>query len=251
MTTIASAAAIAEVAALLGDPARASMIAALMGGRALTAGELALQAGVTAQTASGHLARLTEVGLLAQERQGRHRYFRIASREVAQAVEALTLLAAAGPARYRPPGPADRALRTARTCYDHMAGRLGVALADSLVARRHVLLADGAASVTDEGERFLAALGLDLSGGGTTRRPLCRACLDWSERRHHLAGRLGAALLTLGLDSGWVKGAPEGRVLTITRAGERAFADHFGVAADGHGDLAFRREVPEIRVHPP
>jgi len=230
MSNIASGNAVAEIAALIGDAARANILLALMDGRALTAGELAWHASVSAQTASGHLARLVDSRILTMEKQGRHRYFRIATPDVAQAMEVLMALAAVGPKRYRPAGPKDLALRRARTCYDHIAGRLGVALADTLRARGFVVLADGAAEVTAAGLRHFHDLGVALPG--TASRPLCRTCLDWSERRPHLAGRLGAALLDHALGQGWVVRAPETRALVVTRAGERDLVVGFGLPPD-------------------
>lgn len=229
MTSIASANTVAEIAALIGDPARANILTALMDGRALTAGELAWHAGITAQTASGHLAKLADGRLIAMEKQGRHRYYRLATAEVAQTLEALMALAAAGPRRYRPAGPKDESLRTARTCYDHLAGRLGTALADSLAARGGVVLADGAATVTPAGIAALRAFGVELETGGRSARPLCRACLDWSERRAHLAGRLGAALCRRSFELGWVERIRDSRALTVTPAGRLGFKDLFGV----------------------
>ena len=221
-------AALAGVASLLGDVGRASMMVALTDGRALTAGELARYAGVTPQTASGHLAKLVDLRLVAVERQGRHRYHRLASPDVAAAVEMLMAVAAVGPTRHRPAGPRDEALRAARTCYDHLAGRLGVALADGMRERGFIVLGDGAASVTEAGRAALADLGIDL--GGPDSRPPCRACLDWSERRLHVAGRLGAALLDRSLALGWVRRRTGERAVTVTEAGRRGFAATFGVA---------------------
>lgn len=232
MTNFASGNAIAGVAALIGDAARANILSALMGGRALTAGELARHAGVTPQTTSGHLARLADAELIALEKQGRHRYYRLASPEVANAIHALTVVAAAGPRRHHPIGPRDEALRTARTCYDHLAGRLGVALADRLCERGHVTIADGAGLVTEEGARFLADFGIGLAAEGRSRRPLCRTCLDWSERRHHLAGQLGAALLDRLFTLKWVARIPESRALAVTNAGQRGLADVFQLPPD-------------------
>jgi DNA-binding transcriptional ArsR family regulator len=157
----ASANTVAEIAAAIGDPARAAMLVALMDGRARTAGELAAVAGVAAPTASGHLARMIEAGLVAGERQGRHRYVRLVDPGVAAALESLMVVAAAAPARHRPLGPTDVALREARTCYDHLAGRLAVALADALVRRGAVVVADGAAIVTDAGRSFFCDFGVD------------------------------------------------------------------------------------------
>lgn len=232
MTNIASGNAIAEVAALIGDLTRANMLTALIDGRALTAGELAIHAGVTAQTASGHLARLLEGRMVVVERQGRHRYYRLASGDIAQAIESLMTVAAAGPKRYRPPGPKDAGLRLARSCYDHIAGRLGVVLAERLSERGHVHLSDGAGIITRTGTTFLTELGVDLDAPSRTRRPLCRTCLDWSERRPHLAGRLGAALFDRLLDLKWIARIPDSRALWITAAGERGFAMTCGIRPD-------------------
>ncbi|PWC43187.1 ArsR family transcriptional regulator [Azospirillum sp. TSO22-1] len=221
---------LAEVAAAIGDTARANILAALMDGRALTAGELAWHAGVSAPTTSGHLARLRQAGLVAEERQGRHRYHRLAGPEVAHALEALMAVAASGPPRHRPTGPRDEALRAARTCYDHLAGRLGVGLADALQARGHVVIADGAGSLTEAGGRFLSgALGIDLAAA-RSGRPLCRTCLDWSERRPHLAGRLGAALCARCFELGWIEPVRDSRAVAVTEAGRRGFAEAFGLA---------------------
>jgi DNA-binding transcriptional ArsR family regulator len=227
MSNLVSGTAIAGVASLIGDVARANVLAALMGGRALTAGELARHAGVTAQTTSGHLAKLIDLRLLAVQRQGRHRYYRLASLDVAQVLEALMAVAAGGPARHRPTGPRDEALRAARTCYDHLAGRLGVGIAAALCARGHVELADGVGAVTEAGRGFLAEFGIETDARGG--RPLCRACLGWSERRPHLAGRLGAALLDRLLTLGWLDRVPDSRAMTVTAAGRRGFALTFEI----------------------
>jgi len=224
-------AAMAEIAALAGDPARASMLHALMDGRALTATELAHAAGVAPQTASGHLGQLTRAGLLAVQRQGRHRYHRLASPEVARLLEALLLLAAEtrGPQRARASGPRDEKMRAARTCYDHLAGRLGVGIADALTARGFVEFAEEAGLVTEAGERFLSGLGISMEAPARTSRPLCRTCIDWSERRPHLAGRLGAAICAHCLERGWVRRRADGRALDITPAGGLAFREVFGL----------------------
>lgn len=216
---------IAMVAALLGDPARANMLTALLAGQALTAGELAREAGVTPQTASSHLARLEAGGLIIGRRQGRHSYFTLSGDDVAGVLEGLMSLAArTGHARARP-GPKEPALRRARVCYDHLAGDLGVAMLDGLVARGHL---DAGLAPTPDGERFLAGLGIDLAPLRAGRRPLCRGCLDWSVRRSHLAGALGAALLTRIYALGWARRVEGERVVTFTPAGERAFASTFG-----------------------
>lgn len=232
MIRIASANTIAEIGRLVGDAARANMLSALMDGRALTAGELAARAGISPQTASGHLAKLTEADLIRLERQGRHRYFRIASTEVAEAIGALMVVAATGPRRHHPIGPRDEALRLARTCWDHMAGRLAVALTERLCEAGHLATTDGAALVTDRGRRFFCDFGIDLDAPGGSRRPLCRTCLDWSERRHHVAGRLGAALLDRFIGLGWVARTSGSRALRLSGAGENGLATRFGLAAD-------------------
>jgi DNA-binding transcriptional ArsR family regulator len=226
----------AQVASLAGDPARAGMLHALMDGRALTASELAQVAGITAQTASGHLARMADVGLLSVEKQGRHRYHRLASPAVAQMIESIMQVASG----LQPPrsslsvGPRDVALRTARTCYDHLAGRLGVALADALVAGGYAELANDAGLVTEPGLRFLDRIGIDVESltarrGKRGARILCRPCLDWSERRAHLAGAVGAALCTHSLEHGWVRRIPGTRAVAVTPKGQRVFHDEFGV----------------------
>lgn len=232
MTNQACGLTIAAIAALIGDVARANILSALMSGKALTATELAWHAGVSAPTTSGHLAKLLDGQLISVEKQGRHRYFRLASPAVAEALEGLSHLAATGPARHRPTGPKDLAMRHARTCYDHMAGRLAVALTDALAARGLIILEDGAGLVTEDGRGFFADFGIDLDPTPKSARPLCRTCLDWSERRMHLGGRLGASLLSRSLERGWVRTIKESRALDITRAGERGFADTFGVAMD-------------------
>ncbi len=227
LTNLATGTALAEIASLMGDVGRANMLVALMDGRALTAGELSRHAGVMPQTASGHLAKLADLRLVIMERQGRHRYYRLASTDVAGAIEALMALAGASPTRHRPVSPRDEALRAARTCYDHLAGRLGVALAERLQARGHLVMSDGGCAVTDNGRTFFHAFEIDLDSGST--RPLCRTCLDWSERRPHIAGRLGAALLERALALGWIKRQADGRAVTVTQAGRSGFAQSFDV----------------------
>ncbi|HEY8564324.1 MAG TPA: helix-turn-helix transcriptional regulator [Beijerinckiaceae bacterium] len=223
---------LAGIAALIGDPARANMLFALMAGRALTAGELAYAAGISASTASGHLAKLKAARLTAEERQGRHRYHRLASPDVAQAIEGLMNIAAAGAPRQPRTGPRDEAMRAARTCYDHLAGRLGTALADSLAERGHVVIGgDGTGLVTEAGSGFLADFGIDLAASGA-RRPLCRTCLDWSERRPHFAGRLGTALRDRSLALGWIAPVKDSRAVAVTQAGRRGYAEAFGIRAD-------------------
>lgn len=219
----------AAVAALLGDPARANILTALMDGRALTAKELAFAAHVSPQTTSGHLARLTDANLLTVEKQGRHRYFRLASPLVGQMLE--SVMAVAGPEPGRPIAwRGGEALRTARTCYDHLAGRLGVALADSLTEAGHVALSQDGGEVTERGHAFLSDFGAEPVAG---KRVFCRPCLDWSERRPHIAGRLGAALACRCLDLGWIERQRDSRAVTITPVGGRGFADTFGIRLTG------------------
>lgn len=232
MSNVASGNTIAEVAALIGDAARANMLSALMGGQALTAGELSWHAGVTAQTTSGHLAKLTAAGLIVLAKQGRHRYYRLASAEIAQMLQALMVVAAAGPKRHHPIGPRDQALRLARTCYDHMAGRLALALADSVRASGYVVLTGEAALVTDSGMRFFAQFGLDLTPAPPSKRLLCRTCLDWSERRPHLAGHLGAELLLRLFDLGWISRVADSRALRISRNGAIGLTSTFRLPTD-------------------
>ena len=219
------------VAALVGDQARANMLTALMTGRALTASELAHEAGVTPQTASSHLAKLEAGSLIEQEKQGRHRYFRLADPDVAGMLEGLEGLAArAGHMRLRT-GPKDPALRRARVCYDHLAGDLGVQMLDSMKKQRLLRQRKHEIELTPEGERFLTrTLQISAEALAHPRRPLCKACLDWSERRHHLAGTLGAALLTRFTELKWAArdAAPGSRVVNFTRNGEKRFAALFG-----------------------
>ena len=220
---------IAEIAALVGDPARANMLSALMDGRALSAGELAFAAHVTPQTASAHLSRLVAARLLAAEKQGRHRYFRLASAEVARMIEEISAVAVACAPRYRPAWMRDEGLRSARTCYDHLAGRLGVALAATLVERRHVLLDEDGGAVTDEGAKFFDDLGLDLAAMSGGRRRFCRPCLDWSERRPHLGGAVGAALARRCFALGWIERVRDSRAVAVTASGRDGFRIRFGV----------------------
>ncbi len=226
---------IAQVAALAGDPARAAMLHELMDGRALTASELARVAGITPQTASGHLAQMTAAGLLTVEKQGRHRYHKLASAAVAQMMESIMQVAADRPplAQRLSVGPRDAAMRAARTCYDHLAGRLGVAITDAMVDNGYLELAPDAGLVTESGVKFLASIGIDTGKlaarrGKSSGRVPCRPCLDWSERRPHLAGAVGAAICQHCFDNGLVRRVAETRVLTITPKGQRVFRERFG-----------------------
>jgi DNA-binding transcriptional ArsR family regulator len=222
---------IAMVAALVGDPARSNMLTALMTGRALTASELAHEAGITPQTASSHLAKLEAGALIEQEKQGRHRYYRLTDSDVADVLEGLAGLAArAGHMRLRT-GPKDPALRRARICYDHLAGDLGVQMLEGMKKQQLLRQRKQELELTAEGERFLEeALQLSAETLAHPRRPMCKACLDWSERRHHLAGTLGAAMMRRFTELKWAARdpAPGSRVVNFTRTGEKRFAALFG-----------------------
>jgi DNA-binding transcriptional ArsR family regulator len=221
---------IAEVAALVGDPARASMLCALLGGRALTATELAHAAGVSPQTTSGHLAKLHAASLLGLMKQGRHRYYRLAGPHVAQMLEGIMNVALLGPPRFQPKTRLDEQMRHARTCYDHFAGTLGVGLADRLTERELLVLGDEAGEVTPAGLDFLGKLGVDLAAARARRRVFCRPCLDWTERRPHIGGAVGAALALRCFDLKWVERVRDSRALRITPAGRRGLMEHFALA---------------------
>ncbi|MQQ08932.1 helix-turn-helix domain-containing protein [Epibacterium sp. SM1979] len=218
---------IARIATLIGDPARANMLVELMGGKALTAGELSRVAGVTQQTASSHLTKLVDGGLLQTVKQGRHKYFALASDEVAGVLEALMGVAAkSGHFRTRT-GPRDAALRKARVCYNHLAGDMGTRLYDGLMAQGHLCKTDDGPILTDTGAALMRDFGIDLDALSRKRAPLCRDCLDWSERRAHLAGSLGRALLTRMEELDWLTRSAGSRVLTFSDKGETAFAATF------------------------
>lgn len=220
---------IVAIAALIGDHARAAILTALMTGAALTASELAAEAGVTKQTASAHLAKLTDARLVAMERQGRHRYFRLADRDVADLLESLMGVAfRTGATRVRA-SPREPALRHARVCYDHLAGDVGVQLFEALLARGWLGQAQDRVAPTARGARELAALGIDVGALATARRPLCRTCLDWSVRRPHLAGALGAALFERMLERKWARRVAGSRVVQFSPAGRAALRTHFAI----------------------
>lgn len=229
---------LAALAGLLADTTRAEFCLALLDGRAWTAGELARHAGVAASTATEHLNLLTAGGLLAEERQGRHRYVRLAGEEAAELVERLAALAPrrAEPARTLSSANRDRALARGRTCYDHLAGTLGVAITDAMTDRG-LLSWDAGLALTGEGSHWLAGLGITVPR--PTRRPPVRSCLDWTERRPHLAGSVGAALCELAFSSGWIRRIGSGRAVALTEPGSRALGAQLGIALEpapaGHG----------------
>ena len=221
---------IAEIAALAGDPARANILSALLDGRAMTATELAYAAHVTPQTTSAHLAKLTEAGLISATPSGRHRYFRLGSAKIAQMLESIAAVAIDSRPRFRPLSRQAAALRDARVCYDHLAGRLGVAVADAMVRRGYIVLEDEGGHLTDAGMRYLAGLGIDLFDPVLQRRRhLCRACLDWTERQPHIGGAVGAALAERWLAMGWIARAKDSRAVTLTPEGERGLRDSLGL----------------------
>jgi DNA-binding transcriptional ArsR family regulator len=227
---MAAAANLVEVAALVGDVARATMLNALMDGRALTSSELAYAARISRPTASGHLGKLVTARLLTVTQKRRNRYFRIASPSVARMLESIKAVAAIElPARHRPVSAEDDAVRFARTCYDHLAGFIGVAVTDALVKKRCLELSDEGAALTPAGRRFLIQFGARLELPPNTRRIFCRACLDWSERRYHVAGLVGAAICERCIELGWLVRQRDSRALRLTPSGQRGFLKTFGI----------------------
>ena len=231
---------IAEIAALVGDPARATMVSALLDGRALTASELAFSARITPQTASAHLAKLTEAGVLSVIRSGRHRYFRLASPTVADMIDGIVAVALEKRPRYRPLSRRARALGAARICYDHLAGRLSVDLTDALVAREHLVPDDEVAEITPDGVRFLTEFGVALPAGRSNRPSFCRLCLDWTERRPHIAGAVGVEITRRCFDLGWIERVAESHAVIVTSSGRRGFHKTFGIDASEPGDRRTR-----------
>jgi DNA-binding transcriptional ArsR family regulator len=242
---------LARTAALIGDPGRAKVLRALADGRELAASVLAHEAGVAASTASVHLSKLVEGGLVKAERRGRHRYYRLAGPEVARAMEALAEIAPAAPIRSLREGTKAQAVRAARTCYDHIAGRLGVAIMSALIADRVLTGGDGhhrrararedrPSSIgrdldyrlTDDGADKLRDLGVDVDRALAGPRAPIRYCIDWSEQDHHLSGALGAALAARLFDLGWVKRLPRTRAVLVTDAGRRGLGEQLDVALD-------------------
>ncbi|KAA0081404.1 transcriptional regulator [Mycolicibacterium sp. P9-64] len=237
---------IAALAALLADPARCKVLLALDDGRALPASVLADEAGISRSTASSHLGKLTEAGMLTVRAHGRHRYYRLAGPEIADLLERLSRLAPQRPVRSLREGTNAARLRTARTCYDHLAGRLGVAIMGSLLERDVLIGGDGrydptrdrqdalssagrevTYEITEPGRAFLADVGIELP---SSRRPVVRYCIDWTEQRHHLSGGLGRGVLDRFVSAGWVKRASRGRAVTVTDRGRTALEGCFGIA---------------------
>lgn len=216
---------LASLSSLIGDPSRALILSALFGGEALPAGELAFRARVTPQTASSHLAKLTEAGLVTVERMGRHRYYRLSGPEIGSLLERMMTIAwKPSVERSRVPAP----LRDGRMCYDHLAGRLGVAVTDALVARGVLARGDDAFALTEAGTAWFADLGIDAAALRDGRRAFARHCIDWSERRPHLAGALGAAIAERFVDRGWVRRDRDSRAVALTEDGRAALARIFG-----------------------
>ena len=212
-----------RIAALLGDPARADALTALLADRALTATELAAIAGVTKQTMSAHLSKLLDAALIDVDQQGRHRYFRLANEDVARLLESLMGVAFRTGAVRLVSSPREPALRKARVCYDHLAGELGVAAYESLLHQHVVQVSREGLRITDSGTDWFARIGVDTVEVARQRRTFCRACLDWSERRHHLAGALGAALLSRFYDLRWASPDKNSRAIRFTPSGELKF----------------------------
>jgi len=217
------------IAALIGDASRMAMLMSLMGGKSLPAGELAQAARVSKATASAHLAKLVEGGLLRQEASGRHRYYRLAGPEVGQALEAMLVIAPAKAVKSLRESDEQRHMRHARTCYDHLAGKVGVALTDRLLVLGFLNDSGPDYALAESGRQKLLMFGVRVDPPAGQRRHYARKCLDWSERRHHLAGSLGAAIASRLLELQWLERIPGGRAVRVTEAGRRGLADTFGL----------------------
>jgi DNA-binding transcriptional ArsR family regulator len=221
-----------QVAKCLANPARSLMVACLLDGRAMTAGELARAAGVLPSTASEHLGQLLEAGLVTATRQGRHRYFTLASEQTAEGLEALARMCPPRTVRSLTASQEDAALSFARMCYDHLAGRLGVAILEAVLARDWLLVASSGFDVTDDGRRGFELLGIDLDAAQWRRRVFARTCLDWTERRPHLAGALGGSLASALLDQTWLERRERGRGIRVTPRGAEKLSEILGVQTD-------------------
>jgi DNA-binding transcriptional ArsR family regulator len=218
---------ISITAAMIGDPARANMIMALMSGHSLTMGELAAEAGVTLSTASVHLTKLESSAIVISRKEGRSRYFRIADPDVAHCIEALVTVAArAGHLRTRP-GPREESMRHARSCYDHLAGRIAVELFKRWIAARVLQWRGDVVCLTGKGRRFLIGRGIEIDALERRKRPLCRTCVDWSERQHHLGGAIGAAVFTRALEKNWAVRGRRSRAVTFSAPGEKKFVEWY------------------------
>jgi len=218
---------ISLTAALIGDPARANMVMALMSGNSLSMGELAAEAGVTLSTASVHLTKLESSGIVVSRKEGRSRYFRIANPDVAHCIEALVIVAArVGHLRTRP-GPKEEAMRHARSCYDHLAGRIAVELFERWIAARVLVWRGEVVCLTGKGRQFLIGRGIEIDALEHKKRPLCRTCVDWSERQHHLGGAIGAAVFTRALEKNWAVRGPRSRAVTFSVLGEKKFVEWY------------------------
>ncbi len=220
---------LAAVGRVLGDSHRARFVLALLGGQELPAGELASRAGASSSLASSHLAKLLGSGLIRVRKQGRQRYYRLASPDVAQAIETLLAIAPRHGVTGLTNVTRGRALQRARTCYDHLAGQLGVALADAFEQQRLIAVSDSGWTLTSRGEQRLGTLGVDTSALHRGRRPLLRPCLDWTERRPHMAGLLGQALASRFLDLDWVRRSPASRAVLVTALGEQQLLTEFTI----------------------
>lgn len=217
------------VASLIGDPSRLAMLMSLLGGKALPAGDLAHAARISPQTASSHLAKMVEGGLLLHESHGRHKYFRLASHEVGHALESLIAIAPSKSVRSLRESDELKTLRHARTCYDHLAGKVGVALTDRLLDMKFLEESGNDYVLNVEGKESLRNFGVEVDADPRKRRHFARQCLDWSERRHHLAGSLGAAITKRLFELKWIERMPNGRAVRVTNAGVQGLAGEFGL----------------------
>lgn len=231
--------AVSAIAAAIGEPARARMLYSLVDGHARTSTELATLAGVTPSTASVHLQRLKAQGLVKRLAQGKHRYYSLEGQQVAAALEALSVLAGGMPGRFEPNTP--HLLRAARTCYDHIAGALGVALHDRFIERRWLAAGESGYNLTANGRQSFETLGIEVDAAAALRRRFAFPCLDWSERRPHLGGALGAAVLTLALKRRWVAEDLDSRALSVTKAGQREWQSRFGLRDLGGEEIPLRK----------
>jgi DNA-binding transcriptional ArsR family regulator len=239
-----AAANLVEVAALVGDTARATMLSALMGGQSLTGSELAFLARISRPTASEHLTKMVDARLISVTKKRSYRYYRIASPLVASMLESIKLVAALEvPQRYQPRSARDAALRFGRTCYDHLAGRLGVAIADSLIASGCIVLDEDGGDVTDAGAKVLTEFGVDLGLKRSNKRIFCKPCLDWSERRYHIAGHVGAEIQRRCLELSWLVRVNDTRAVQLTTAGQTGLRNAFGL-----DDLGHQIDPPDVKA---